>query len=155
MAAKTIIEVKGLRELGESMRSLSSKVSTRIASSATGAAAGVIKKKTVANIVRNESKNGSAVDTGSMRDAVIVKKLPKGEAQATSAHIVTFRGRGKPENKKGQRIARAPHAHFPEFGTVNMPAEPSLRPAFDTEKMRALDVMADRLRKGIAKAAKS
>lgn len=150
MAAKTSIEVSGLRELGESMRSLSAKVSTRIAVSATGAAAGIVKKATISNITRNPS-----VDTGSLRDSVIVKKLPKGQSQVTSEHIVTFRGRGKPYNKKGQRIARAPHAHLVEFGTVNMPAEPSLRPAFDTEKRRAVDVMADRLRKGIAKATKS
>lgn len=150
MAAKTSIEVSGLRELGESMRSLSAKVSTRIAVSATGAAAGIVKKATVSTITRNPS-----VDTGSLRDSVIVKKLPKGQSQVTSEHIVTFRGRGKPYNKKGQRIARAPHAHLVEFGTVNMPAEPSLRPAFDTEKRRAVDVMADRLRKGIAKATKS
>jgi HK97 gp10 family phage protein len=147
--ARTVIEVKGLRELGEKMRGLSAKVNGRIASAATGAAAGVIKKATVANIVRNPS-----VDTGSLRDSVIVKKLPKGQAQATSAHIVTFRGRGKPYNKKGQKIARAPHAHLLEFGTVHMLAEPSLRPAFDSEKMRAVDVMADRLRKGIDKATK-
>lgn len=150
MAAKTSIEVSGLRELGESMRSLSAKVSTRIAVSATGAAAGIVKKATISNITRNPS-----VDTGSLRDSVIVKKLPKGQSQVTSEHIVTFRGRGKPYNKKGQRIARAPHAHLVEFGTVNMPAEPSLRPAFDTEKRRAVDVMADRLRKDIAKATKS
>lgn len=150
MAAKTSIEVSGLRELGESMRSLSAKVSTRIAVSATGAAAGIVKKATVSTITRNPS-----VDTVSLRDSVIVKKLPKGQSQVTSEHIVTFRGRGKPYNKKGQRIARAPHAHLVEFGTVNMPAEPSLRPAFDTEKRRAVDVMADRLRKGIAKATKS
>lgn len=150
MAAKTSIEVSGLRELGESMRSLSAKVSTRIAVSATGAAAGIVKKATVSTITGNPS-----VDTVSLRDSVIVKKLPKGQSQVTSEHIVTFRGRGKPYNKKGQRIALAPHAHLVEFGTVNMPAEPSLRPAFDTEKRRAVDVMADRLRKGIAKATKS
>lgn len=150
MAAKTTIRVEGLRELGEKMRGLSAAVNNRIASAATGAAAGVIKKATVANIVRNPS-----VDTGSLRDSVIVKKLPKGQADATSAHIVTFRGRGKPYNKKGQRIPRAPHAHLLEFGTVKMPAEPSLRPAFDSNRMRAVDVMADRLRKGINKATKS
>lgn len=153
MAVKTTVRVEGLQQLGEKMRRLSLAVNTKIVRQATGAAARVIKKGTVANIVSNHSRNGSAVDTGSLRDSVIVKKLPKGESEgATSAHIVTFRGRGKPYNKKGQKIARAPHAHLVEFGTVNMPAEPSLRPAFDNGKEKALDEMTERLRVGIEKA---
>lgn len=144
MAATITVKVEGLRELGERMRKLSEKVATKVAVSATGAAARVIKKRTVANIERNPS-----IDTGSLRESVIVKKIPKSQAEVTSEHIVTFRGRGKPYNKKGQKIARAPHAHLVEFGTVHMKAEPSLRPAFDNGKGEALDAMTERLRKGI------
>lgn len=149
MAASVTVEVKGLRELREKMRQLSTKVATKVAVSATGAAARVIKKKAVTNITSNPS-----IDTGSLRASVITKKVPKSQAQVTSEHIVTVRGRGKPYNKKGQKINRAPHAHLVEFGTVNMPAEPFLRPAFDNGKTEALNAMVDRLATGIAKASK-
>lgn len=146
MASVTRVEVKGLRQLGERLRKLSAKAAGSAARGATGKAANVIKKLTKLKIETNPS-----VETGSMRDAVIVKKLPKSQSRVTSEHIVTFRGRGKPYNKKGQKIARAPHAHFPEFGTVNMPAEPSLRPAFDQGKHEALNVMVKTLEQRLIK----
>lgn len=150
MAASTFARVEGLSAIAAKMRKLSAEVNQKAARQATAAAARVIKKATVAKIVTNPS-----IDTGSLRDAVIVKKLPKGESEgATSAHIVTFRGRGKAYNKKGQRIARAPHARFVEFGTVNMPAEPMLRPAFDNGKEKALDAMVGKLRSAVDKATK-
>jgi len=154
MAGSVTVKVEGLAELGERMRTLATKVSTRISVSATGAAAKVIKTRAVQNIVSNDSKNTSAVDTGSLRDSVIIKKIPKGQTNLTSEHIVTVRGRGKPYNKKGQKINRAPHAHLIEFGTVNMPAESFMRPAFDNGAGEAKDVMIDRLEKGIERAGK-
>ncbi len=146
MAASATIQVTGLRELGERMRKLSDKVAKRVSVAATGAAARVIKKRAIANVVRNPS-----IETGSLRDSLITKKVPKGQSAVTSEHIVTVRGRGKPANKKGQKINRAPHAHLVEFGTVNMPAEPFLRPAFDNGKKEALDAMVDRLTAGITR----
>lgn len=142
-------EVKGLAQLGAKMRGLSDKVNNRISGAATGAAGKVIKTRTIRNIQTNPS-----VDTGSLRDAVLVKKIPKSQTNLTSEHIVTFRGRGKPYNKKGQKINRAPHAHLVEFGTVHMKAEPSLRPAFDNGKEEALQAMVSKLRTGIAAATK-
>lgn len=148
-------KVEGARELGERMRKLATKGALSIAGAMTGAAANVIKVATVRNIVSNESSDksnpGTTVDQGNLRDAVIVKKVPKSEAEFTSEHIVTFRGRGKPYNKKGQKIARAPHAHLTEFGTVKMDAEPALRPAFDSEQGKAARVMIERGRKRLDK----
>jgi len=146
--ATQTVRVDGLRELGEAMRGLSAKVAKRIAGQATAAAAKLVKTTAQSNI-----RQSPAIDTGSLLGAIIVKKLPKGKlAGLTVAHIVTVRGRGKPANKKGQKIDRAPHAHLVEFGTVNMPAEPFLRPAYESEKRKAVDVIAERLRRGIAKA---
>lgn len=157
MPTTVTVRVDGLRELGEKMRGLSEKMNKSIATSATGAAAKVIKTKTVRNIEVNTSTDkahpGSAVDTGSLRDSVIVKKIPKGQTDLTSEHIVTFRGRGKPRtNKKGVKQAQAPHAGLVEFGTVHMAAEPSLRPAFDTDAGKAQDAMVDRLSKRLNEA---
>ena len=149
MAATVTVEVKGLKELGERMRKLGTKVATKTSSSATSAAARVIARRMRANIDKNPS-----IDTGSLRKSVIVKKIPKSQTRLTSEHIATFRGRGKPYNKKGQVIARAPHAHLLEFGTVHMRAEPIMRPAYDQGKGEALKEMTERLRRSIEKAEK-
>lgn len=142
--------VAGLRELGQAMKALGNEVGTRIARSATAAGAKPIRREAAVRIVSSPS-----VDTGSLRDAVIVKRAGKGETTGlTSEHLVTVRGRGKPYNKKGQKVARAPHAHLVEFGTVNMPAEPFLRPAFEAKKHEAVTEMTKALQRGIDRAAK-
>jgi HK97 gp10 family phage protein len=146
------VKVEGLRELGERMRRLSSDVALKGARSATAAAATPIKKRAKEIIQANPS-----VDTRRLLNAVIVKRLGKNDDTdgATSMHVVTVRGRGKKSRKKDKQPATAPHAHFVEFGTVNMPAEPFLRPAFEQEKGHAVEVMASQLRKFIDKAGKS
>jgi HK97 gp10 family phage protein len=132
--------VAGLDQLGERMRTLEPKRAIGACVSATGAAARLVKEAAKDNVRRSPS-----IETGSLLDAVIVKKMPKSQTSLTSEHIVTVRGRGKPANKKGQKIARAPHAHYVEEGTVKMPAEPFLRPALDRNIGKAVDVMVERL----------
>lgn len=148
MAAR--VEVVGLRELGAKMRALGDKVAKRLAGRATGKAAGVIKKAAIQKVVSNPS-----VESGSLRDAIVTKKLPKSETTDTAAHIVAVRIRGSlRKSKGGKRVkqATAPHASLVEWGTVKMPAEPYMRPAFDNNKERALTVMVDTLRTGIEEA---
>jgi len=140
--ATTTVHISGLRELGEAMRELKAEVAKSIASSMTNAAAQVIKKAAVANI-----RSSPSIDTGSLRDSVIVKKIPRSQTSLTSEHIVTVRGRGKlikRGKKKGQKQTEAPYAHLVEFGTVNMKAEPFLRPAMDREKHRLPAVMIEK-----------
>ncbi len=149
MATTTRVQVLGLRQLGEAMRGLSRDMALKVARSATAAGATVIKKAAKANIIKSPS-----VDTGHLRDAVITKRLGKSETDLTSEHIVTVRGRGKSTKKKDGTVsttAGAPHAHFVEFGTVNMPPEPYLRPAFDQEKGNAVTAIKDKLAQRIAK----
>ena len=147
------VEEKGLRELGEAMRKLSREMSLKIAAQATGAAGKIVKEE-AKRIVRSQS-----YDTGSLYDAVIVKKIPRSQSEYTSAHIVTVRGRGKKaqrarEAAKGKKVARVSYGHHLEFGTVNMPAEPFLKPGFDRSAGRAKDIMISKLRVGIEKASK-
>lgn len=146
--AKTItMHVSGLSELGRRMSTLKSDIALKTARSATGAAANIVKKLAKAHILSSPS-----VDTRSLYESVIVKKLPKKDTVLTSEHIVTVRGRGKKSKKTGITQTSAPHAHFVEFGTVKMPAEPFLRPGFEEGKAKAVDAMIDRLRKRIEKA---
>lgn len=147
MPTTTRVRIEGLSQLGEAMRELGADVARRVSSQATYAGAKPIRAGARRNIQASPS-----VDTGDLLSAVIIKKLPKRELQQgeTSAHIVTVRGRGKSFNKKGQRIARAPHASFVEFGTTRMPAEPFLRPAFEQNKSAAVTAIAERLRQRIS-----
>lgn len=147
MPKTTRIEVKGLKELAEKMRLLSSEVSLKIGARATASAAAIVKKA---------AKDKAPVRTGSLRDSIIVKKLPKSETRLTEEYIVTVRGRGKkrPYTKKGVRIQNAPHAHFVEFGTVKMGPEPFLGPALTNNKGAAIEAMKAKLAEGIDKATK-
>jgi HK97 gp10 family phage protein len=145
--ASTTVHVEGLQQLGERMRALSRDMNLKIAGQATGAAAQVIKKRAKRNILTSPS-----VDTRSLYDAVISKKIPRSQTQLTSEHIVTVRGRGKKGKKLKGKQRIAPHGHLVEFGTVNMPAEPFLRPAFDQEKGFAVGAMIAKLKAGITKA---
>jgi HK97 gp10 family phage protein len=145
VANTVTVRVEGLRELGEKMRLLDAKVSKRLAGRATGKAANGIKKLAKIKIQSNPS-----IDTGSLLNAVIVKKIPKSQTTATSEHIVTVRGRGKPKvSKKGVKQAQAPHASLIEYGTVHMKAEPFLRPAFDNGKEAALQTIITTIRDGL------
>lgn len=146
MVTSVFVKVDGLRALGERMRKLQTEVAVKAARSATAAASGVIRRKAKANVKSNPS-----YDTGSLHEAIISKRLGKNQTDLTSEHIVTVRGRGK-KKKGGGRTASAPHAHLVEFGTVNMPAEPYLRPAFDSGKEEAARALENQLRKRIQKA---
>lgn len=143
---KTTFKVEGLRPLGAAMRELGYAVALRVAGAMTNAGAQVVKKEAVSNVERNPS-----IETGSLRDSIIVKKIPRSQTHLTSEHIVTVRGRGKiirRGKRKGQRETSAAHAKFVEFGTVNMPAEPFLRPALDQRKEDAARAMKE---KGMAR----
>ena len=143
------VEEKGLRELGEAFAKLERDMQQKLAAQATGAAASVIKKAAKSQVMANPS-----YETGRLYRSVIAKKIPRSQTDYTSEHIVTFLGRSRRPRKLAKGQASAPHAVFLEFGTVNMPAEPILRPAFDNNAGRAKDIMISKLRAGIEKASK-
>jgi len=135
------MRVEGLQALGESMRELSRDVALRVSRQATGAAAQVIKRRARGNI-----RSSPSIDTGSLLDAVIIKKIPNAQSRLTSEHIVTVRGRSKRGRKSKSKQSIAPHASKVEFGTVNMAAEPFLGPALSAGKEEAVQKMVDRLK---------
>ena len=142
------VQEKGLRELGARLRKLNGPVKFRVCGRATAKAAQIVKAAVKSKVYTNPS-----YETGSLYRSVIAKKLRRGQTRLTSEHIVTFKGKAGKARKDGKRDI-APHAHFIEFGTVKMPAEPVLRPGFESSKERAKNVMIQTLRDGIAKAEK-
>jgi HK97 gp10 family phage protein len=150
MANVIRVDVKGLVELGDAFRKLTAEMQNKVARQATGSAAQVVRK-----LARRNIQTSPSIETGSLLDAVIVKKLPASETPPfTSAHAVTVRGRGKKSKKTGRRQASAWYAHFIEFGTVRMPAEPFLGPAIRNGAQDALNAMVEKLRTAIEKANK-
>lgn len=144
MASPVRFEMKGLRQLGANFKELSDVMQKKIAASATGAAATFVK-----NVAKQNITSSPAVQTGSLLGSIVTKKLRQSESGLTSAHIVTpLRGRRSKHKAKGkQRLA--PHAVFVEYGTINMPAEPYLRPALERNLGRVQDIMKDKLYVGI------
>lgn len=143
MAKPVTVQVDGLRELGERMKSLKSDMANRIARAAT--AAGSV-------VIRNAAQQSVPVDTGNLKKNIIVKRLPKGEARFTSEHIVTVRKGRLTDKQKTAGLKSAYYGTFVEFGTAHTPARPFLRPAYDQNKERAVEAIKDRIDKRLRKA---
>lgn len=146
------VEIKGLSELGEQMRNLSAEMNTKIARSATNAAAQVIKKRAIALAPQYKEPHKLTVGgetitvpPGNLKKNIVVKRWTK--TSLTSQHIVTVRGK-----RKDNFAAR--YGRLVEFGTVKMSPEPYLGPAFEQEKGFAVQAMIGKLRSGIDKATK-
>jgi HK97 gp10 family phage protein len=147
------VKIAGLQQLGANLRELADVTARKICGQATGAAARIVKEEVKAIIRRNVDPKHSS---GSLEAAVIVKKLPKGDLGGlTAAHIVTPRHkRTKRQRKNKQKYPVAPHALFPQFGTVNMPAEPYLDKGLLQARTKAEQAMKDALQRGIDRAAR-
>ena len=142
-------EVKGLRQLGEALRELGDKGAVRVCVGATGTAARFVKEQ-----AKNNIRASPSIDTGSLLESIIVKKLPKSQTNLTSAHIVTPRHRRTGSKKTRARQRTAWWALFVEFGTIDMPAEPFLEPALSRNVGRVTQIMKDKLASGIEREAK-
>lgn len=79
-------------------------------------------------------KENTPVRTGRMRDSIIAEPVKNGEV---------FIG----PSQQGPAF----RAHFLEFGTSKMSARPFMRPTFESNKRQIQRIMADAIRKGIAK----
>lgn len=178
--AVVTVKVEGLRELGERMRGLSEAVNKKIARAATAAAAGVIKKAAQQKvpvdtgtlkkgIVVKRIPPGESGRTSMHMVTVSTREMRKYAAKSRAA-IVELQGPIAPRMVNGKLVTARKllgrkdsyesfgdlfYAHFIEFGTVKMSARPFMRPAFDQNKERAVEVMKATLARGIERAAKA
>lgn len=134
---KFTAEIKGLAELEKKLRALPTAAAGKALRSAAMSAMTPIQKAAKANV---------RVRSGALKDAIRKSSRvgPKGEF-AAEAGIRMKTGK----KQAGWRW------HFEEFGTVNHSAHPFLRPAFDSESAKALQIFQERLAKNILKQAKS
>lgn len=148
--ASVTIKIEGLSALGERMRGLAEKVNLKIARSATNAGAQVVKKAAVRKAPDSDAPhklNGVVINPGNLKKNIVVKRVNPAKTQLTSEHLVTVRGK-----RKDGYAAR--YGRLQEFGTVDMAAQPFLRPAFDEQKQAALAAITKKLADAITKAGK-
>lgn len=143
MARSVTVQVEGLRDLGDRMKTLKADMANRIARAATAAGAVVI---------RNAAQQNVPVDTGNLKKNIIVKRIPKSESGLTSEHIVTVRKGKLTQKQKSSGLKDAYYGAFVEFGTVKKAAQPYLRPAYDRNKELAVEAISDRIEKRLKKA---
>lgn len=152
MATTRSVQVQGLSQLGQSLKSLGTDMQIRVARRATNAAAQVVKKAVIAAV--NDPRadkpytvEGELVFPGNISRNIIVKRIQPGETDLTSEHIVAVRG--KAAHGYASRIAS-----LKEWGTVKEAPTPFMTPGFETSKGAALEAMATSVRTDIAEAAK-
>lgn len=134
MARRQTVKVEGLRELERALKELP--------------------RATGKNVLRRAlTKAGAPIEADAERLAPV-----------RTGHLVQSIGTGRKLTRRQRKQHRPespvevfvgaaePKAHLQEFGTGAGPAQPFLRPAFDSNKMRALDMVKTELATEIEKA---
>lgn len=129
-------KMKGLSELQKSLNTLPDKLRDRALKNASAAGARVIQR---------EAKRLVPVQTGTLRDSIVVSRTFKQRGRRVvlrGAVVIGLKGVGRY------------YAHLHEFGTSKIPARPFMRPALNNMAPKALKVIGEKLGKEIDKAAK-
>lgn len=140
MADGMSIKVEGLKELERKLLGMSPKLAKNGLRSAVAAGS---------RVIMAEAKKNVPVDTGTLRRAIFMKQIREASSNSKQTYFVGVR-KGKGERKKNRD---GWYFHFVEFGTVKMPAQPFLRPAFEAKKTDAVEVIKRRLAERVAKIA--
>lgn len=144
----TTARVSGLKQLGQSLKNLNGDVAGKVIFKAALSGAKVIQARasalaSVSDAPHRVGKGGPLVQPGNLARGIATKRL-KGAAGKAQYEV---RWKAK---RKGDPF----YGLFVEFGTVNQPGKPFMRPAFDQSKDQALSAVQSNLGKGIAAAAK-
>lgn len=102
-----------------------------------------------ANVIRDEARKRVAKRTRNLEKSI---KTIKRKAERNQIKFTVTPAKGRSEKYDGW------YAHFIEFGTVNQPAQPFMRPAFEQSNNESLNAakkyIADRIPKEVEKAKK-
>lgn len=121
MTTKIVVKIEGLRELGIAFKELTAEVQLKAAKEAT--AAGI-------RVVRNRARQLAPERTGLLKSTIGARRLKKDSYPGMEWWFVSVKAASS-KNKGGPKDPY--YWRFVEFGTVNMPAQPFLFPAFDKE----------------------
>ncbi|KHN50720.1 HK97-gp10 family putative phage morphogenesis protein [Pectobacterium fontis] len=141
------LDFSGLNDIAKDLEKLSKAENNKVLRDSTRAGAEVLKEEVIAN---------APVRTGKMRKNVVVvtqKSRRKGEI-SSGVHIRGVNPKtGNSDNKmKANNPKNALYWRFVEMGTVNMPAHPFVRPAFDTAQEIAAQAAITRMSTAIDEA---
>src|SRR5690606_30331566 len=153
------IKVEGLAELAKALKALPAEIA--------GKNGGPLRRAIgrAAVVIRDDARRRAPVDTGNLRDNIIAVRKRK-SPQGTEGYFVEVRRkRRKYANTRANRrkkragmsyetMGDAYYGMFVELGTAKMPAQPFLRPAFESKKTEAVETFRVELAKGIEQAAK-
>ena len=123
-------KVEGLTGLDRALRDLEPKLARRQLGNAVAAGG---------RVVRDEAKTRVPVDTGLLKESIVVRR-PRG---TLGQAVVGFLS---PVSRR---------AHLTEFGTSRARARPFMRPALATKADAAIAKIADTLRRGLDRLARS
>jgi len=135
------VEIKGLRELMLALEKLPAEVQKKPVQQALRAAAKPMRDAAIANA-------SAFRDTGTVEKniKVVRSKVYNGK---NYVHGVVLRVLNSSKRRRAKGMGDAFYWKFLEFGTVHAPARPFLRPAFESNKDRALQIIRERLARGI------
>ena len=120
--------VRGLREADNALKRLPERTAARVTGNALAAGG---------RVIRNEAKDRVPVQTGELRDAIVVRRVRGQRGKVVVGFL-------KPTSRR---------AHLTEFGTSRASPRPFMRPAFDATVGKVLRVIGRVLGAGIAREA--
>jgi len=141
----TTKQLQGFKELAENLKKLPQNVARKHLRGATSKGAALI---------RNKARELAPKDTGEMAKDIQIKR-ERTEGDHIASHSVFVRsGRKSRLSGKKRNVDKDSWYWFQqEFGNVKMPAQPFMRPAFESEKENAVDEIGAELDKRIQKEA--
>ncbi len=155
MANSEVVQVQGLDQLSKALKELPDRVARNGLRASVYAGAKVIRDEARLQApVAIAALGPNQPPPGTLKRSVIMKQIPEISSKTTQTFFVTVRHGKKyrKQGKKGNLSQDAWYWRFVEFGTVKMPAQPFLRPAFDLRKNDALDAIKTRLAERIEQA---
>ncbi|WP_440221833.1 HK97-gp10 family putative phage morphogenesis protein [Dokdonella sp. MW10] len=153
------VQVHGLKELGARLRALPKEIAGKNG----GPLLSALRK--MGGEIQKAAQQRVPVDTGTLRENIIVTRdrAPQKVGMTEVVHVtVRFKAKAYRDNKKNRRKARVGaeykdhgrlfYAKFLEFGTINAPPHPFMRPAFEETKPRMPEMFRTELSAAIARA---
>ncbi len=146
------VRVEGLQELSQRISALNKTVANRVVRKAATAGA---------RLIRDEAKSRVPVDTGLLKRNIVVKKFRDqgpgnvryGIGLVSSKAVYSNNKTNRRKGRVGQSYYqdKAFYGHMVEFGTRKMKARPFLRPAFESQKEKAVDIVKNTLKEELDK----
>lgn len=154
--ADEFMQLQGFKELAAALREMPEKIAEKVLRSAVASGASEVKKE----VVRR-----APTLSGALKVNVFFKRERTETSQRQVYIVGVKRGQAKyAKTKKNVRLGRAGKTYnndggtfywkFAEFGTSRQPAKPFVRPAFESQKNKAIERIRERLDAGIQKIAR-